>query len=719
MNTADKIKLKIPIKYELILFIIIFGLTVFLRFNHLAADPPDRISFSQGINTDPPAYTLFARNAELTGDWNPYHDYRFATHHYSVVSAFARIVFDQFGVGVYQANLTAALMSLVSILLFYLIARKVTGNGTALLMLLFIGLNFLAIFFGRRPFLEVGMNFLFISGLFFLTYMEKGYLGHILFGILTASSIVFGKMIGLGFVGVPVINYSYRFFLRREKGVISQAAFMTTGFMAVFLLWFMIIFKPYSESMTGYVGEQALGLHGTPEGLMSVGQFIWKLLVFGRSSEFFDRMPAISFASLVIFIIIAGTIFNSRRGKSKKARISPLVIAIVAWLVGTYLFQMPWNYQPVRYQTTLIFPLALLSATMIVWLYNSRGIINILNRSIIFGLIFMVTLTILIYQSVANFCTWAGYGFTFTSHMIYIMAIVGPIWILYLILAWRKNKLEIYFPPLFRYTIISLVVVVFLVYQGQQYVKWAKTPLYTTRDASRDLAMILSPGAVIAGPYGPALTLENNHGSLTHTFGVMKPDTLLFKRFPITHIAVDKTNIPLVKEHYPEIMNGALLAANYYINCRRVYVYRISRHAGSKESSEYLPSNLERAVQFYRKDMSDSGDFYLDRFQLLNPDNINGNFLAGMNHMVLGEFDDCVNMLSRAVDFSPTDFNIHLLLGQAYISWADSTQNDSLFRIGKKELALATRLNLGYNEFDSYLGLEVKETVNGKIEPPN
>lgn len=719
MNRADKIKLQIPVRYELIFFVLIFGLAVFLRFNHLAADPPDQISFSQGINTDPPAYTLFARNAELTGDWNPYHDYRFATHQYSIISGFARVVFDAFGVGVYQANLTAALMSLVSILLFYLIARKAAGNGTALLMLLFVGLNYLAIFFGRRPFLEVGMNFLFITGLFFLTYMEKGYPGHFLFGMLTAASIVFGKMIGLAFVGVPLIYYSYRFFMSKEKRVITQAVIMAVGFMAVSLFWYMKIFTPYSASVTGYVGEQALGLHGMPEGLMSVGRFIWKFLVFGRGSEFFDRMPAISIASLVIFIIIAGMVFKSRPGKSENGQVNPIVIAVVSWLVCTYLFQMPWNYQPVRYQTTMIFPLALLAAALIAWLYNSRFIINILNRSLLFAMILLVTLTILIYQSVVSFYYWVGWGFTFTSHILTIMLIVAPIWIVYMILSWRKNKLEIYFPPLFRYVIISLIVAVFLINQGQRYLKWAKTPLYTTRDASRDLGKILSPGAVIAGPYGPALTLENNHGSLTHTFGVMKPDTLLFKRFPITHIAVDKTNLPIVKDHYPEIMSGALLVANYYINCRRVYVYRISRLAGSRESVEYLPSNLERAVQFYRKNMSDSGDFYLDRFQLLNPDNLNGNFLAGMNHMVRGEYDECVNKLQKAVDFSPTDFNIHLLLGQAYISLADSTQNDSLRRIGKKQLALATRLNLGYNEFDNYLGLDVKETINGKIEPPN
>jgi len=196
-------------KWEIPVFLVIFGLAVFLRFYHLSADPPFQLGISTGIETDPPQYTLFARNDVQTGDWNPYHDDRYPTYEYSLVSGLSWIVFETLGVGLYQVNLVGVILSLLSLLLFYFVIRKALGNGTALLMLLFLAINSILIFHGRRPFLENGMIFALILGLFCVVYLEKRAVGHVLFGVFVGVALFFGKLIAVAFLAVPLSYYAY------------------------------------------------------------------------------------------------------------------------------------------------------------------------------------------------------------------------------------------------------------------------------------------------------------------------------------------------------------------------------------------------------------------------------------------------------------------------------------------------------------------------------
>ena len=141
-KATDIFYLDLPRKWEVLLFVLIFALAVFLRLYLLSADSPNGISFSQGIETDPPQYTIYSRSAELTGEWNPYNDHRYVTYQYSLVSGVSRIVYNLFSVSFYSANLSAVILSLLSLFLFYLVLRKSLGSGVAILALFFISNNF-------------------------------------------------------------------------------------------------------------------------------------------------------------------------------------------------------------------------------------------------------------------------------------------------------------------------------------------------------------------------------------------------------------------------------------------------------------------------------------------------------------------------------------------------------------------------------------------------
>ncbi|MDD4051323.1 MAG: hypothetical protein PHR28_05420 [candidate division Zixibacteria bacterium] len=716
-ESTDKFSLSVPLKWELLVFVLIFGSILFLRFNHLAADPPNKISFSQDIETDPPQYTMFARSAVQAGEWNPYQDHRYVTYQYSLVSATSRVVYGVLGVGTYQANLVGLLLTMASILLFYFVVRKGMGNGTALLALLFVGINFLGIFFGRRPFLETGMNLLFILGLFFLTYWDKRAVGHLLFGICFASAVVFGKIIALGFLGMPVAYYLYRRFYLDDRTAWVHAVWGASGFVALTAVWYFVVFRPNAAMLTGYVSEQAFGLYGAPEGLKSISKFVWKFLSFGKDSEFFDRMPSEGLTTIVVYIILAGQLFVAGARDAAKETPRLVLIMLAAWLASTYLAQMPWNYQPVRYETAMIFPLGAMAAAGITYVLRCKEGVGLFRTSIPFIITLFILVLLAAYQLAAAVAVNLGIDFTFREYFLYVAVPVLAVVAGYFLLSRKKQSETVPLPAAVRYALAALVVLVALGYHGRNYLAWADTPLYTTRQASRDLGLILSPGAVISGPYAPALALENDLGCIINIFGTTRPDSLMFRRYPITHLVVEHSNEEVARQLYPQIMDKAQLVCHYYVNCRKVSIYRIARSTGNPRAAEYLYSNFETANRFYNRNVVDSGDVYLRRFIKLNPENITGNLFAGFFALSRGHTDSAVELFTRAMAFSSTDFNLHYLLGRAYIARADSTGDDALRFAGQHEIDMATQYDLGYHDFDDYISDYVKDSTNGSIVP--
>jgi len=690
----DRFSLKLPFRWELPLFILFFGLAIFLRTYHLTADFPEGISFSQELGTDPPQYTIFARNAALTGDWNPYHDHRYITYEYSLVSAAARVVFGVFGTGMLQTNLAAAILSLLSILLLYLVLRKALGNGVALTALLFLTANYISIFYGRYPFLENGMNLLFLIGLFCLVYFEKRVWGHVLFGAFTAAAIVFGKIIGLSFLGVVAAYYAFRAIYLRDKKTLYDTGAMSAGFLAVSAIWYFLIFLPHASTVIGYVSEQAFGLYGTPQGLTSFKFFVWKFLGFGISPAFFSRMSGLSVATLFMIGLLASILVANSRQTHAERFSKTIIVVIAAWLISAYLAQMPWNYRPLRYQTTMIFPIAALAAVLVAYLIKLPKKINILNRSIVFNLIFFVLLLLFLYHLAAAICIPMAWSFSFRGEFLYVLLSTLLIYFVYVGMIWGKRTWQISLPRFVPWGITFLLIVTTGVSDGRRYLNWSQVLRFTNRQSSRDLGMILSPQAVISGPYAPALALENKFGCIVNIFGVTCPDTLLFKKFPITHLVLEESNEEKVREFYPEIMEKAERLCSYNVNGRRLSVFRIAYATGNQEAAGYSMSDFERSVNFYRTGDSDSGDFYLKRFVSLNPENFSGNVGLGTNAMKSGYLDSAVVYFQRAAEFSPTDFHVHYWLSQAYIGLADNMKSDSLRALGKKEERLAVQYNL-------------------------
>lgn len=141
-----------------------------------------------------------------------------------------------------------------------------------------------------------------------------------------------------------------------------------------------------------------------------------------------------------------------------------------------------------------------------------------------------------------------------------------------------------------------VVILLFLFIQVSQFLTWAKNPQYSLYKSSIDLGAILNQDAVISGPYCSALTIDNRLRNVIHMFGVAQVDTLLFQKFPITHLAMERgINKKRAFEDYPQVMKNAKVVTTYWIRNMTVDIYRVAETSGNPKTHNYKLSNFEEA----------------------------------------------------------------------------------------------------------------------------
>jgi hypothetical protein len=220
--------------------------------------------------------------------------------------------------------------------------------------------------------------------------------------------------------------------------------------------------------------------------------------------------------------------------------------------------------------------------------------------------------------------------------------------------------------------LISGVIVVFLIlFNTVKFVDWAGSRQYSLLTADRDLGAILNQGAVISGPYGPALTQENRFGSVIHMFGVKQADKQLFDKYPITHLVMDEGNEKRAREDYAEIMNDAVFLTRYFIRGMPVRLYRISSATGNAQASQYAPTDYETSLAFINQRNNDSGTVYLQRFLDSGKPNYSANLYAADALYSGSQYYEALGLYRNAQQFSPGDPLSARGLGNCFLASLD------------------------------------------------
>jgi tetratricopeptide (TPR) repeat protein len=691
----NKEKFELGRRTELILFFLLIVLALLIRINHLSADPPVQLSTSQDVYTDPAQYTSYARNLVLYGSFNPLHDYRLIFFLKSITNVAAWLIFSILGVGFWQGNAVGLLFSFPTVVLLYFIVRKVAGNMAALLSLMLITVDYNQIFYGRLSFLENGMNFFGILSFAMLLYGRRLWV-IILAGMALAAGTFFGKLLGLIYIFPFVCFAVYEYFHDYDKNlkkIIFRYGSYAVGYLAVFIFWYFFSYRPMTASVTGYVEEQALSLYGLPEAFISIWFFIYRYMSLGVKSLFFERMTMVSLLCWGMILTILYRIGKKENWRAKLQGINPGIIFLAALAVGAYGSLMIWNYRPLRYQTMLIYPIYGLAGIFLSLFVQGKIFSKEIKGYKLFPLIFMIFVMIPLYQIIRPLfnLTEASY---YTTGEKYLFPVVAVIFTLLVFGIWKLFAAKMNMQSIkFRNGFLAVAILGAVIPNGISYLDWSSNATFTTVANSKDLARILSPEAVVSGPYAADLTQENMLFNLIHMFGVARVDSAFFQRYPITHILVDKSNEESAKENYPDILDKAPLVAHYYVGNRNVNLYRVAGLTGNIVAREYQLSDFEIALNYYLSNRPDTGNIFMKRFILRNPDNLAGNFIAGNMATDIGLASEAEYFYKKAINNSPTDFHLRYKLGEFYIMLYRSSHNADFMEKGRRELELARKLN--------------------------
>ena len=172
-------------------------------------------------------------------------------------------------------------------------------------------------------------------------------------------------------------------------------------------------------------------------------------------------------------------------------------------------------------------------------------------------------------------------------------------------------------------------------------------------------------------------------------------DSLLFKRYPITHLALESRggNKERAFKDYPEVMKDAKVVTSYILRGMPVEIYRIKEHTGNPQAESYQLTDFEKAKILMEENKTDSALVLLKRFNLENPQNLSA-------HLVLSDifsqnqyYKEAISELEKAIEFDKRNDILHYYLGYRYFQLSDLEKNKLYWEQGVKAWERSLQLN--------------------------
>ena len=679
------------------LAILIFAGGVTLWLSDLSSDPPLYYSgLGQSLATDPAMYVFHARNEILFGQWDPFNYPFWTVFQHSLTSLAAYLWFSVTEVSLVNANIVGVILSLSGLLFFALgLARHHRPWAVALFVLCYAG-NVTLMMYGREPYLENGL--IFISGIFFFVFSRWGQTtwGAVLCGILVALAAFTGKLFGallLPALLLAIITVGGQ--NRWRRVLITSAAFIVSSAVIV-----AVLYGQQAASAFAFTSEHTYERGGIPVGLTSPGNFLEYLVSYGHKNRLFFRSP-----DLLVFFVVGGLMlilfFNKRKNLKQ---LSPGAILSLFWVGAAFLGLMPHEYSPQRYSLIMI-PAVLIAFVTIFDYATAQNRITASPP----GKAGLVLLTFVIW-----FAIFQGIGNTFRYNtppdIFFTYGTLAAAAALALTLRHVLKKWSIIVSRPWVIGGLILIVGSSVIWNGVKIRKFDHIQQsYNVLEANDDLKNILNPGAVVSGPYGPALTIDNDLKSFIYFFGIYAPDSALFDHQPITHLTVDVSNYGRAVLRFPQLAN-AVPVTKYWIRDVEVVVLNISPVFQNPQARTYQPSAFENAAAYHLLGNLDSALVALNAHHADHPiSKSSGKLLADILWRK-GRYEEGARIWAQLAEACPTDFHIQFLAGDVYLALGAVYDDKNLTAIGMQFLDRGVRAN----PYRTYMANDVVKNRMGK-----
>lgn len=349
----------------ILLFIGSFFLILWPRIVHLDADPP--VSLSQAFQNvgvflyDEGWWTANARNKVLFGEWT------FGTYNLMYVSpVFTLLVwisFSLFGVCLITARLPSLVMGLISLGLFFCLARRSLGPRWGSMATLLMGLSYPLTIYHRVALLEPTATFFTLLAGFFW-FQEKPTWG-ILSGICTGLALM--TKLSLAFLPLVFLLLGILKGGQQKK----RLGWFAAGFLLASGIWFYAFFLPHRfEVLASYAhynqGRWVPGASGVLTSGLNIVKVLCQSLILGTvyRHEAFAKMPL-----LFLFSWVGALVLLYRRKSTDLSSFFLFYAGIGGGFLGLS------SYQPMRYYSLLIPAMAYLTAEWgrSAWIMTEEG----------------------------------------------------------------------------------------------------------------------------------------------------------------------------------------------------------------------------------------------------------------------------------------------------------------------------------------------------------
>jgi 4-amino-4-deoxy-L-arabinose transferase-like glycosyltransferase len=641
----------------IILFLLI------IRFILLDIDPPFFLAkITQSLYTDPYHLTFFARNKVLFNDWNPFDYHRWDIFKYSVVSGMSYILFSFFGVSRITANLAGIFLNLGGMLLFVLGFLKYRTKREFIFLAILLLLNSVLLFHSRLPLLENGL--ILFCGLTFYVFMKyyNSKVGQFSVGFIIAVGALTGKLFGFIMLGPVVLTYLY---IYRSKFIFPVILTIGGSLSGVFI-YVLLFYSGSITTMLNYYQEQAIGMYGTPLGFTSPVAFVAQFLSFGKDNGFFNLSI---FTSILTFIGLALFALTIKPLKSFDKKLLP-VFFCVAWLVTGLSGLMPFNYRPLRYSVFLFFPISAICAYAINLALEKKTVFSLRGKMILLWVVFLALWYITGYALISVYDS-NNQALLFLSSLPALIITA----VLYISLKEKQRSMG-------RMAIVAIVIPLVLavvIKQGLLIYRGLSLPGRHLKAYNREISELVSPSAVLTGPYMPAFTIDNNLKGIIYLFGLSNVEKNLFDNFPITHVVSDNINIQKGIGDFPILKSKTVI--------RQLPLLDGTVELSRLQDRPIAYTDYERAIMAILKGQVDSLLYYCDKFNRQYPDNLTGKFGLVLSLGMNGELDKAQRLVQKIVYENPDDFRVHLFCKDFY---------NELFLTTKD--AQYSRLSVYYNQ---------------------
>jgi tetratricopeptide (TPR) repeat protein len=676
---------------------LLIGLT--LRLAWPLADPADRLSWSNGVYTDPAATSHAARNAVLFGEWirDESRDLVF----FSLHNAITWIAFRLFGVSRLTTQILSGLLGTLAVAAIAWGAGRCRGAQAALITaVLGAGCAWLALF-ARIPVTENLVAAL--LGLAAGLALDRRERSAAAAGFIAGVAILFGKANAAPFLLALLLFRAMR--AGRARALLAPIlAFAVAG-----ALWGIIIFLPFRADILDQL-RRAPTLYGETSLLHNPGERAAELLRTLRTSWLFYRIPILGPLGAVFLVWTVG------HGEIRRRRLENGSALFVLWFLAGWLYFSLLPYKAPRYFLLVVPAFVGAAALALTELWETpslkirppHGWPGHLRLGITLYLILFTTLDSLRHDLGILADAFRTPGGALRERLVQTLdAAVAPLHHLGIVagaalvlavgatVAFSRATMAAARPdgaaslparlarvPPRRLAAVLLAAI--LCVNLGQYFAWTGRRVYGIEEAKASLDAILGEDAVLLGAFAPVLVQDSRR---TAVFQYAGPDTRALAQHDVTHVVLSRPGeLDVFTRAYPELIERMPTLAEWPLRASHVRGLRLLGFpftAHPETAAEYEPTLFEQGV-----DALEAGDpaaalRLLEEFDRNAPRNIpDGPAMAARALYGLGDAAGALRLMKEAIRRRPTDSADYFNLGNLLLRQGDASGAQAAWRRG-------------------------------------